>query len=281
MPELPEVETICKRLAPVLIGKTIQNIEVLREKSLQGLSTSIIGKKIVEVSRKAKLLDIKLSDSSHLLIHLKMTGQLIYQDQLQRLGGGHPTADWVDSLPSKHTRVIFRLSNHSTLFFNDMRVFGWIKHLSEEGASVEFSRYGPDIIDPAVTLEYIFSRFSKTSRPIKVVIMDSSIIAGVGNIYANDALNLAKIHPNKPANSLTQNETKELLDAMIEVINLGIKHGGATIGNFRNIDGFSGNYQTKVLVYQRENLACFNCAGIIKKTKIGGRGTFYCPNCQV
>jgi len=210
-----------------------------------------------------------------------MTGQLIYQDKSQRLGGGHPTADWIETLPSTHTRIVFKLNNESTLYFNDMRVFGWIKHLSESDLEKEFSRYGVDIIDPIVSGTYLHKRLAKTSRPIKVAIMDSGLIAGVGNIYANDALNLARINPSRPANSLSEDESAALLDAMITVINLGIKLGGATIDNYRNIDGFSGNYQTKVLTYGRENLGCFNCSGIIQKTKIGGRGTFYCPECQV
>ena len=281
MPELPEVETISKRLSPVLSGKTINSIEVLRDKSFQGSPKLLIGKKILSVSRKAKLLVIDLDDSSSLVIHLKMTGQLIYQDKSQRLGGGHPTADWIDSLPSSHTRIVVKLIPNSTLFFNDMRVFGWIKHLSETEVKKELSRYGPDIIDPIVTASYFLKKISTTSRPIKVIIMDSAIIAGVGNIYANDALNLARINPSRPAKSLSKDEASLLLKAMLTVINLGIELGGATIDNYRNIDGFSGNYQTKVRTYQREGQPCFNCSESIKKTKIGGRGTFFCPSCQL
>lgn len=281
MPELPEVETISKRLSPVLTGKIIERIDVLRTKSFQGNSKLVIGKKVLDVSRKAKLLVISLNDMSFLVVHLKMTGQLIYQDKSQRLGGGHPTADWVESLPSTHTRIVFGLNQESTLFFNDMRVFGWVKHLSKSDLEKEFSHYGPDITDPIVNNNYLHERLAKTARPIKVVIMDSSIIAGVGNIYANDALNLARINPSRPAKSLSLDDSMLLLQAMITVINLGIKLGGATIDNYRNIDGFSGNYQTKVLTYQRDGEKCFNCGNIIQKSKIGGRGTFFCPNCQI
>ena len=286
MPELPEVETIAKRLKTVVCGKTISEVSVFKQKSFYGDSQSLLGVPILDVSRKAKLIRFHLPNAQNLLIHLKMTGQLIYIDATgSRLGGGHPTADWVSQLPSNHTRVSFKLlsldkTQHS-LYFNDMRIFGWIRLLSDSQILAEYRKYAPDINTDTITLEYFAQKLQKTTRPIKQVIMDNAVISGVGNIYACDGLNLAFIHPQRPANSLSDAETSKLLQALKEVIDLGIELGGATIDNYRTVDGFAGKYQEKVRVYSREGENCCNCGGIIQKIKLGGRGTYFCQNCQI
>lgn len=292
MPELPEVETIVRRLREVVVGKTIDNVVVHRDKSFQGNPALIINSKIADVSRKAKLIRFHLDNGLNLLVHLKMTGQLIFisNDGGKRIGGGHPTSDWVETLPSKHTRITFDLSEtseksesfeKSNLFFNDIRVFGWVKLADQEALEKEHSKYAPDIHTDEVDESYFYSALSKTARPIKVAIMDSSIVSGVGNIYACDGLNLAMISPERPAKSLTQKESNNLLAALKKVINLGIEMGGATIDNYRNVDGFSGKYQEVVRVYGREGEKCENCESIIVKNKLAGRGTYFCANCQV
>ncbi|MBP7768714.1 bifunctional DNA-formamidopyrimidine glycosylase/DNA-(apurinic or apyrimidinic site) lyase [Candidatus Woesebacteria bacterium] len=284
MPELPEVETIAKRLAQVVVGQRISNITVLREKSFQGTPSSLFGATITAITRRSKILQFHFDQDNALLVHLKMTGQLIYVDDQRRVGGGHPTADWVSELPSKHTRVIFDLqdthNNKSSLFFNDMRVFGWLKVLDAAGVTAEFAGLGPDITDSAATLAYFAKKIADKNTPIKQVIMDNSVVAGVGNIYANDALNLARINPFRPANSLDNMQVEQLYHALQTVIHSGIALGGATMENFRHIDGFSGDYQKQVLTYGREGEPCKNCAGIIIRKKQAGRSTFYCPNCQ-
>ena len=140
MPELPEVETVVRRLQQVLPGKTINSLTVLKEKSFVGDQFLVMEKTITEVSRRAKLIRIHLSDSTSLLVHLKMTGQLIYVDDQERLGGGHPTLDWVQELPSNHTRVWFDLGSHAALYFNDQRIFGWVKHMDEEAVQREYAK---------------------------------------------------------------------------------------------------------------------------------------------
>ena len=280
MPELPEVETIVRRMREPLIGKVINDVSIFKEKSFRGDFNKIIGREIQNISRKAKLIHISFSGNQHILVHLKMTGQLIYVDQDQRLGGGHPTKDWVLTLPSKHTRIEFSLNNSAKLFFNDMRIFGWVKQCSDEEVAFEFSKYAPDINTNKITPKYLLEKIQNRRIPIKVAILDSKIVSGMGNIYANDALHLAKIHPAQPANSLSLDEVSELIKAMQAVIELGIKSGGATIDNFRDIHGFSGSYQTKVRVYGKLGEPCQNCGTLIEKTKLGGRGTFFCPNCQ-
>lgn len=281
MPELPEVETIARRLNQVLRGKHISRLEILREKSFQGLAAAIIDAQIEKVSRKAKVLHVHLNNNLSLLIHLKMTGQLIYQENGKRVGGGHPSDDWVKDLPAKHTRVIIEFKEGGILFFNDMRVFGWIKVADKKAVAAEMAGYGPDIIDAEVTTDYLAKLFSKRSQPVKLVIMDNTVVAGIGNIYANDALHLAKIHPLRPAKSLTPAEIDSLYKAAITVINKGIELGGATIDNYRNVDGLAGGYQNVVRVYQREGEKCVECGSTIIRTKQGGRSTFYCQTCQV
>lgn len=281
MPELPEVETIARRLREVVIGKKIQNISIYREKSFQGVPDSLVGATIQDITRRSKILQFHFDRPEKMLVHLKMTGQLIYVDAHTRLGGGHPTQDWLQELPTKHTRVELELSDSAKLFFNDLRVFGWLRVLTPEEVEKELSLLGPDIIDVSVTPKYLEQMFKKRGVPIKQLVMDNAIAAGVGNIYANDALNMARISPFRPANSLSKQEIEKLYTALTTVISRGIELGGATIDSFRHVDGFAGDYQDEVLTYGREGESCKNCSGIIVRKKQGGRSTFYCPNCQV
>lgn len=280
MPELPEVETILQRLLTVLPGKQVQSVNVLRPKSFVGVPELLTGATVTGIERRAKVLIFSFDRPEKLLVHLKMTGQLIYIDEKIRLGGGHPTADWVQELPSAHTRVTLTLSDNAQLFFNDQRVFGWLKLVDAQSVQKEFANLGPDIVDEAVTADYFFRGVQKRSIPIKQLLMENAFIAGVGNIYANDALHAAKIDPFKAASSLSRQESDRLLTATKRVIDMGIKLGGATIDHFRHIDGFAGQYQTVVRVYGKENVACEVCGTLIVRKKLAGRGTFYCPNCQ-
>lgn len=281
MPELPEVETIARRLSEVIREKHISRVKILREKSFQGSAATIIGAKILKITRKAKVIQVHLSNDLSLLIHLKMTGQLIYQENGKRVGGGHPSDDWVNELPTKHTRVIIDFNEGGTLFFNDMRVFGWIKVVDAFGVQKEFSAYAPDIIDEVITPAYFMQTFSRRSQPIKLVLMDNAVVAGVGNIYANDALHLAKVSPLRQANSLTDDEVERIYKAAVFVISKGIELGGATIENYKTVDGMSGGYQKIVRVYGREGKSCVECGTEIIRTKQGGRSTFYCTSCQI
>ncbi len=280
MPELPEVETIARRLAQVLPGRQILSVHARMVKSFVGNPEQVIGSTITGITRKAKVLTISLDTDAVLLVHLKMTGQLIYVDETHRLGGGHPTADWTAALPSAHTRVTLELSDSAHLFFNDQRIFGWIKVVPKAQVTHEFKNTAPDIIDPAITAEYFYEKTKTRGIPIKQLLMDNTFVAGVGNIYANDALHLAGIAPNRPARSLTQDEAARLYSSARNVIELGIALGGATIDHFRHVDGFSGEYQKEVRVYGKEGTPCRICGTTILKTVLGGRGTFYCPVCQ-
>jgi len=281
VPELPEVETVIRKLNLVLKDKAIANIIVHRDKSFVGLKDVLFHKDIVSVSRRSKLIRFQLEGDLNILAHLKMTGQFIFVKDGVRVGGGHPSGDWINTLPSKHTRVEFEFSDKSRLYFNDMRVFGWLKVMSDEEVEFEYLKYGPDINTKEASVEYLVGKLAKTKRKIKQVIMDNKIVAGIGNIYACDGLNLAKIHPARTSNSLSKKEVSTLLHSLKAVIDKGIELGGATISSYRNVDGLSGKYQGVVRVYGKEGESCPNCGSKIKRIKLGGRGTYFCENCQL
>jgi formamidopyrimidine-DNA glycosylase len=315
MPELPEVETIRRQLSEVLVGKKILRIEVLREKSFGGNPKILGGWEIEKVGRKSKVIEMYFKGKARILIvHLKMTGQLVFvpedertqriptspsrrqgyaglrgagknsrtQDEkiYKRIVGGHPTADWVKDLPSKHTRVVVQFTDGSKLFFNDMRVFGWMRIITKTQRIKNSRTQAPDVVDRKFTLDYFGNTLKKSKKAVKLVLMDQEKIGGVGNIYANDALYLAKVMPNREANSLSIAETKKLWTAVKEVINKGIKYGGASAANYVDTKGMGGTYQDYFLVYKRDGQVCKKCGSKIVKMKIGGRGTFYCPKCQ-
>lgn len=281
MPELPEVETIVRRLSEVLPGKTIRKIEVFKEKSFQGDPKLLIGKKITKVGRRAKIIWLQITGEHDLIIHLKMTGQLILVDGEKKVGGGHPTKDWIRELPSKHTRVVFYFTDKSALYFNDLRIFGWLKVVDDVSLKEEFQKYGPDANLASVSLAYLQNAFAHRRLPIKLALMDNAVLAGVGNIYANEALYIAKVHPQHPANTLTDAEWKKVYQATKKVIRDGIRLGGTTFdGKYVDIRGLAGKYQKKLLVYGRKGKPCPTCKTPIEKIQLGGRGTFFCPQCQ-
>ena len=184
-------------------------------------------------------------------------------------------------LPSKHTRLIYNFDDGSKLYFNDQRVFGWMRLLSDDEVAEEFAKYGPDINEDSLTVEYLLEKFKNRRISIKQAIMMNSIMAGLGNIYACDALNIAQISPLRPAKSLNKAEITKLLESAKQVINEGLKYGGTTYdGKYVHVDGMSGSYQDIMRVYGKEGKKCQQCGGTIVKTKIGGRGTFYCQDCQ-
>ena len=298
MPELPEVETLRRQLEPVLVGQQILSVEVLRDKSWFGDVRETEGRKIASVERKGKVLIVGLkaekSKETFLIVHLKMTGQLIYQGVSKktekveislkdRIVGGHPNNSWTSVLPDKHTRVIINLSKGS-LFFNDQRVFGWVKLITGSELKVQIAKMPPDIIDIEVTEEWFFDLLQRSGRAIKLVIMDSGKLGGVGNIYANDGLFDAGIDPRRSSKSLTRKESNRLLASLKKVVNLGIKLGGATAadGKFVNSAGLGGTYQNHFLVYEQEGkvVSLNKESGVVQKIKLGGRGTYWVPELQ-
>ena len=285
MPELPEVESIRRKLNQILPKRQIQNVEVRRDKSFLAFPTTseeILNNTVIEVKRRAKILQIVLSGERDLLVHLKMTGQLIFVDKDgQRAGGGHPSADWVNELPGKHTRVIFYFHDGSRLFFNDMRVFGWIRSPLKTEVDQEFVNYGPDIDDSNLSADYLLNAAKRRQIPIKQFIMDNAVICGVGNIYASESLFATNINPTKPAREISKKEMTKLMKAMQKIIARSTQLGGTTFdGKYVGVDGFAGGFQKELKVYGRDGQSCLNCGQAINKIKQGGRGTFFCPSCQ-
>lgn len=281
MPELPEVETIIRKLKPILVNRSFQTINVLHPKSFHGDTAQLLNTPITDITRRAKIIRLTFANDLHLLIHLKMTGQLIYVQDGQRLGGGHPTADWVRQLPSTHTRVSMALDNEAQLFFNDQRLFGWLKITTNEQYQQLINTLGPDVNSDEFTLEYFSQHIAHRGIPIKVAIMDNAIVCGVGNIYACDALNHAHISPFRPAKSLSSEEQQQLFESMKFIIDEGIRLGGTTTdGKYVDVHGFAGGYQEVCRVYGRAGQPCPNCGGIIQKKPLAGRGTYFCPECQ-
>lgn len=280
MPELPEVETIARQLNEVLSGLRLISLKINRNKVFSGDEKILLGRTVERVRRKAKQITIYFEGDHCLQIHLKMTGQLIFVNALKRLAGGHPSNDWVAELPNRFTRVELEFEGGKKLFFNDMRAFGWVKVLPKEVEIEETLKKAPDVVDDGFTIEYLRIILKSSKRPIKVFLLDQKLIGGIGNIYANDALNMAKILPMRKADSLTQEEIERLHVSVKQVIDLGIKMGGASSANYVDSTGLGGSYQNFFLTYKREGEDCKNCNGKIVKEMIGGRGTFYCPRCQ-
>jgi formamidopyrimidine-DNA glycosylase len=289
MPELPEVETIRQQLKKYLTGHKITNVEIRYGKKFEGDPKLLIGGKIVDVRRFGKVQSIDLDNGYSLVIHIKMTGQLIYvgpnlkpiKDLSKKITGG---------IGGKHTHIIFKLDKDGVLYYNDVRKFGWLKIVvSDKVVDDKFvGKLGPEPFvgetssgQSVLTFEKFTDILSKTSRPIKLVLMDQEKIGGIGNIYANDALWLALVNPKTPVKQLSNEVTKQLFDAIHTVLNAGLKYGGASELSFVTPDGAEGEYQNHTLVYGHEGELCKRCKKAkLEKYFLGGRGTYWCPFCQ-
>jgi formamidopyrimidine-DNA glycosylase len=294
MPELPEIETVKLQLSTYLIGQKISSVKSLHQKSLFGDPKKIAGHEIVAIKRLGKMLVLETQNKFIIAIHFKMSGQLILvksdkrkvkrgeEDFGNRIVGGHPTEDWIRPLPSKHTRVIITLASGDVLYFNDQRLFGWVKILTDsELAELPFVKnLGPEIWD--ISAKEFYQKLQTKNKAIKIAIMDQDMISGVGNIYANDALWDARIYPGERARDLRYKDTKILRASLIKVLKEGIKYGGATAADAKYMDlhGMGGTYQEHFRTYDRTGAPCLRCKTIIKKITLGGRGTYFCPKCQ-
>lgn len=284
MPELPEVESIRRSLLGHIVEQKIKQAQVLWEKSFPTeLANQLAGRKVIDIERRGKVLIIRLDKALSLLIHLKMSGQLLLiEKDGKRYGGGHPTKSMVAELPDSSTRVIFEFTNGAKLFFNDQRKFGWIKLVPNEDVNkdVLIARLGPEPLSDQFLLTDFKQTVARRNAPIKAVLLDQSTVAGIGNIYADEALHLAKIHPLHPASSLTKPAIEKLYDAIITVLNASINKGGTSFTNYRDIYGGKGNYLDFARVFRKQGQPCPVCGTIIEKTRVAGRGTHICPHCQ-
>ncbi len=288
MPELPEVETVRRGLAELIVGRKVGGVKHDNPKSFPNADADtrqfLVDAKISAVRRRAKVLLIDLSTNYTLVIHLKMTGQMVFRAEMVAFGAGHPNDSLIGILPDKSTRVTFTFADGSHLYFNDQRKFGWVRLVPTiEVPNIDFMRrVGPEPLEADFTAEQFVQRFLRRQKTtIKAALLDQAIIAGVGNIYADESLWGAKIHPSRRVESLTKKEFKNLYTELRNVMNLAIEKGGSTDRNYVNAEGKRGSYIDFARVFRREGQPCSRCGTTIIKTRVAGRGTHTCPRCQV
>lgn len=273
MPELPEVETVRRTLQPKLTGLKFTDVQILLPKVIripnhEEFKENITGKKIIKLGRRGKYLLINLSGGYTLLVHLRMTGRLVYCASEEPL--------------PKHTHVILHLSDGCQLRFADMRQFGrmWLVPTTSMDTLAGFKDLGIEPLDEFFTRDFLKKELRRRHARIKSLLLDQTFIAGLGNIYTDEVLHRAKLNPERLATTLTPREIAHLYNAIRDVLQEGIENRGTTVRDFIDGDGRAGNYQTLLQVYSREGKPCPHCGEKIIKKKVGGRSSYYCPNCQ-
>lgn len=273
MPELPEVETVMRTLQPSLAGLKITGVEISMPKIIKTpeagqFKDTIVGKRIVKTARRGKYLLIDLSDGYTLAVHLRMTGRLLYIEP--------------DEPVAKHTHVVFTLDNGRQLRFSDIRQFGrmWLAPTASLHTLAGFKELGVEPMGEAFTREFLKRELRRRHARIKPLLLDQTFIAGLGNIYTDEALHRAKINPERLATTLTPREIVQLYHAIREVLQEGIDNRGTTLRDYIDGDGRAGNNQDHLWVYSREGKPCLRCKKPIIRKKVGGRSSFYCPSCQ-
>ncbi len=287
MPELPEVETLKRELNKKLTGKKIVAVKLIYAKTIkcpspQKFQIRVKNIQIKFVARRAKVLIIELENNESLLVHLKMTGQLIYAPLTGSLTvGGHPQISGTSNLPNKYTRLVFTFSDQTKLHFNDLRKFGWFKLVTNEEKIKLLSHLGIEPLSPKFSLANfteILNRYPK--RKLKQLLLDQTLIAGLGNIYVDEACFLARVLPTRITGTITKNEVRKLHQAITAVLKLSIKHKGTSAKNYVRSDGQAGGFVPHLNVYGRSKLPCKKCRRPISKIKLSGRGTHFCEHCQ-
>ena len=287
MPELPEVETVRRGLSALIIGKKIASEQHDTPKGFPNtpadVASFMIGATITNVRRRAKVLLVDLSTSYTLVIHLKMTGQLVFRGE-QVFGAGHPNESLIGELPDRSTRVTLAFTDGSHLYFNDQRKFGWMRLMPTlEVPNINFmQKVGPEPLEADFTAKQFAARFTRRAKTsIKAALLDQTVVAGVGNIYADESLWGAKVHPKRLVSTISKDEFVLLYTELRAVMNLAIEKGGSTDKNYVNAEGKRGSYMDFARVFRREGQTCPRCGTEIIKFKAAGRGTHICPVCQV
>lgn len=275
MPELPEVETIRRTLEGVLRGRRIEDVLIRSPHCLQvdgqpceahAFKGFLAGLWVSGLSRKGKYLSLHLDDGSTLLVHLRMTGRLVY-----RPDGGEP---------DRHTHVIIKLEGGGEVWFSDVRKFGRLSLYGPGVAPEPLGRLGPDALEGGLDERCFHGLLASSRRAAKAFLLDQGCVSGIGNIYADEALFLAGIHPSRRCVSLSEREAKVLHRAVWEALKGGIEHGGTTFSDYRDGFGRPGNNTARLRVYKREGQPCHRCGNLIEKTTVAGRSTRFCPACQ-
>lgn len=286
MPELPEVETIRRQIEPDLIGRTIESVEILdsyftKPATPSSFEAAVEGKKIEGVGRRGKYLMLELGDGTTVVIHLRMTGNLL----LVEPDGSHNPGDariYEPSQDGKHLKARFNLDDGGEIRFSDPRRFGRGFAADQETLDAYFdARLGVEPLSDDFTVEEM-ARISKDRKvPLKSFLLNQTGVVGVGNIYADEALFRARLHPLSPAGSMRPEHHLALRDGVVEALERGLDLGGASIDDYRDAKGESGSMQNEFLVHRREGEPCVNCGTTIVRIVVGGRSTYFCPECQV
>ncbi len=287
MPELPEVETVRRQMLPLMTDSTITGIEVFHAKTVaydSGIEDALVGLTIQSIDRIGKLLIVSFLDhpDQFLLIHLKMTGQILFTDKNKRIsGGGHTlTATDVSDLPHKHTRVSFTLHTGVTIYFNDMRLFGYCKRANARETECIRATFGPEPHSPDFDPITFAKKLRRRKTPIKAALLDQTLIAGLGNIYVDEVLFRVGVRPTRRADRVLKREALAIAQAASEILTAAIAVGGTTFQHFTDTGGQAGNYTDYLKVFGQQGTPCPECGRIIEKTRVAGRGTHYCPDCQ-
>ncbi len=307
MPELPEVQTVVDELNKKLLGRkikrvavnlgkiisvgpqTVSNIRDISQKTVNEFARLLSGRKFTSVKRRGKMLIFDVDGPLSMLVHLKMTGQFIFEDKAQRAKTGgkyqilnRPTAPLVQ-LPCKFTHVVFHFTDGSTLYYNDMRQFGYLRIVKDADLDKvsEFKSYGPEPLDKSFTYE-VFSASLKNRKkiPIKLALMDTKVVVGIGNIYSDEILHHARVRPDRMVSTLKPKELKAVFDNIKPVLKMGIKYKGSSVGDFVRTDGKWGSMGKHHFVYGRKKQPCLGCGTMIESKKLGGRTTSFCPKEQ-
>jgi formamidopyrimidine-DNA glycosylase len=274
VPELPEVETIRSRLAPGLTGRRLDHVEIVdprltRPEPPELVAASLEGERVADVRRRGKYLVVVFESGRHLLVHLRMTGNVL-----------HPAPEGREDDP--HVRAVVRLDDGSDVIYRDVRRFGTWDLLEPGELDGYFAarRLGVEPLGRAFTTAALARSLAGRKAPVKAALLDQRAAAGIGNIYADEALWYARLNPLAPAGALTQEEVAALRDGVRKALRLGIRRQGATLRDYRGADGSRGRMQDEFRVYGREGEPCERCGTPIAKTRVAGRGTWYCPACQ-
>ncbi len=302
MPELPEVENLRRGLVARIRGQKIKEVSVLKPKLVSGKGNvrrasagkakefvkGLTGEIIQDIERRAKNLIFHTRNGKILLVHLKMSGQFVYRPDSRAkkskgpFEGGHPIELSEKELPNKHTRVILKLSK-GTLYYNDTRMFGYLLYYPDIEKLLKtdhFHKLGLEPFDSHFELKYLEKELKARKSRIKAVLMDQSVVTGLGNIYCDEALFAAGIHPARPANSLKPNEVKKLYISIRHILQKAIEAGGSSVVSYRLVDGSRGNYAREHRVYNKAGKPCVICGEELKRTAINNRTTVFCPTCQ-
>lgn len=286
MPELPEVETVRIQLRRKVVGKEIAKVKVFHQTTTRHdkkFARRLAGKTVADIDRIGKLLIFHFKNETDLflLAHLKMTGQFFFVAKDGEVtGGGHSDTDETIEWPHKHTRVAFYFADGTTLYFNDMRLFGYTKLASKAEMLAAKARFGPELIDPAFDCDWFTETLKKKKTAIKAALLNQTFVAGLGNIYVDEALWRAKVRPDRRAEQVSEAEAAALCAAASAVMLEAIEVGGTTFQHFKDTGGDTGNFTDYLEVFGRQGQACRRCGAIIEKIRCAGRGTHFCPGCQ-